>query len=83
MNTRVKKTFLFLLLAAMGGLGCELIVDFDRTKIPVDDAGAVDAAPADATNDVVEDAPVDAPVDAPAEAASDAGGGDADADADQ
>ncbi len=48
----IRQGVLFVFAAATFGLGCELIVDFDRTKIPVDqndaaivtgDAAAVDA----------------------------------------
>lgn len=60
--------------------GCELAVDFDRTKI---DAGSVDAAIADVTaldaptstdggKDGTADAPVDGTSDAPVDGASDA-----------
>ncbi len=42
----IRKGVLFVVVAAVFGLGCELIVDFDRTKIPVEvvEAGAFDAA---------------------------------------
>lgn len=54
MKTSNIRNAVFLLLAASAlTLGCELIVDFDRTRIPADNADAavvVDAAPAaDAT----------------------------------
>jgi hypothetical protein len=44
--SRIRKGVVFGILAATLGLGCELIVDFDRTKIPVegnDGATATDA----------------------------------------
>ena len=50
----IRKGVLFVFVGATFGLGCELIVDFDRTKIPVEgnDAaiGAGDAS-IDAPND--------------------------------
>ncbi len=49
----IRKGVLFVVVAATFGLGCELIVDFDRTKIPVE---GNDAA-------IVTDASVDAPID--------------------
>jgi hypothetical protein len=57
------------ILAAMVGsglvlVGCELIVDFDRTKIPIEDAGSV------TTDAPATDAPV---TDAPAETGGDGG----------
>jgi hypothetical protein len=80
---RIKRTLFLIAFGSMFALGCELIVDFDRTKIPVEDAGAgpVDAAPQDATaSDAELDAPGDAPSDAPsASDASDAGEDAADA----
>ena len=50
----IRKGVLFVVAASTFGLGCELIVDFDRTKIPVEgnDAAIVtDASPIDATFD--------------------------------
>lgn len=35
-RTRIRKGLFLLSLASMFALGCELIVDFDRTKIPVE-----------------------------------------------
>lgn len=49
----IRKGVLFVVVAATFGLGCELIVDFDRTKIPVE---GNDAA-------IVTDASLDAPID--------------------
>jgi hypothetical protein len=49
----IRKGVLFVVVAAVFGLGCELIVDFDRTKIPVE---GNDAA-------IVTDASLDAPID--------------------
>jgi hypothetical protein len=72
---RIKRTLFLIAFGSMFALGCELIVDFDRTKSPVADAGAVDAAPQDSSvPDAEADAPADAPSDAPqASDASDAG----------
>jgi hypothetical protein len=71
------------LLTVASVAGCELIVDFDRTKIPADvpdvavvpgvDA-QVDTGPA---TDSAVDAPVDSAADAPADSAADAGSSDA------
>jgi len=49
----IRKGVLFVVATATFGLGCELIVDFDRTKIPVE------------VNDgaIVTDASLDAPID--------------------
>jgi hypothetical protein len=63
------------LLASVGVLGCELALDFDRTKI---DGGGIDAslsdAPFEAAGDVGTDAPpADAGQDAAGEAGADAG----------
>jgi hypothetical protein len=49
----IRRGVLFVVATATLGLGCELIVDFDRTKIPVE---GNDAA-------IVTDASIDAPVD--------------------
>jgi len=81
----IRKTFLFAFAAAFFGLGCELIVDFDRSRIPVESADA--QAPGDSSVDSNTDTGVDSAVDAsdaqPEAAPSDAGdGGDADADPD-
>ncbi len=50
----IRKGVLFVFVGATFGLGCELIVDFDRTKIPVEgnDAAIV-------TGDAAIDAPID------------------------
>ncbi len=50
----IRKGVLFVFVGAVFGLGCELIVDFDRTKIPVEgnDAAIV-------TGDASLDAPFD------------------------
>jgi hypothetical protein len=50
----IRKGVLFVFVGATFGLGCELIVDFDRTKIPVEgnDAAIV-------TGDASIDAPID------------------------
>jgi hypothetical protein len=56
------------LVVAAATAGCELIVDFDRTKI---DAGATDATVSDVTNPPI-DAPVDSPVDAGKDSPADA-----------
>jgi hypothetical protein len=50
----IRKGVLFVVVSATFGLGCELIVDFDRTKIPVE---GNDAA-------IVSDGSIDAPFDA-------------------
>lgn len=81
------------LLALLGGAalaGCELIVDFDRSTIPVEDAGVPDATTpppvVDAGGDAADAADDDAAVDDAGDggdSADDAGdGGDADDDAD-
>ena len=49
----IRRGVLFVVATATLGLGCELIVDFDRTKIPVE---GNDAA-------IVTDASLDAPID--------------------
>jgi hypothetical protein len=36
--SRIRKGVVFVVVAGALGLGCELIVDFDRTKIPVEGA---------------------------------------------
>jgi hypothetical protein len=70
---RIRKTLLLASMTSMLLLGCELIVDFDRTKIPVEDAGAIDATP----NETSVDAPTDtgnneAAVDSGTDSAADA-----------
>lgn len=73
----MKKLFVFALVTSMLALGCELIVDFDRTKIvgeDVPETGAADGQPTiDATTiDTGTDAPAaDTGTDAPADAAAD------------
>ncbi|MBK8216007.1 MAG: hypothetical protein IPK71_19950 [Myxococcales bacterium] len=89
-----KKARLLLLVASLGVAflaGCELIVDFDRTKIPAEavdssvpprdsstDTSAPDAG-SDATADATVDATPDASPDAASDASSDASGDAADA----
>ena len=81
MRSPMKRLFVFALFAvasSMLALGCELIVDFDRTKIvgeEVPETGADATTPAlDATpTDTGTDAPVDTGIDSPADTgASDA-----------
>lgn len=79
--SKIQKGLVFGVLSAMAFLaGCELIVDFDRTKIPVDtadvevpgeggspvDGGTDDATPGDDAGDA-GDASDDAPSDAAAD----------------
>ena len=83
-NTRsLKKVVLLATLASSFVLGCELIVDFDRTRIPVEGG---DATTADVVNPPVGDTgtpDTSTPADAAPEASTDAGfEGDADAEAD-
>jgi hypothetical protein len=79
----IRKGLLFVSFASMLALGCELIVDFDRTLIPVEgaDTGIPDVDAPDAELDAPIDAIglVDAEPDAEPDAESDAGS-DADAD---
>jgi hypothetical protein len=42
--SNIRKGVLFAIVAGALGLGCELIVDFDRTKIPVEGSDAATAA---------------------------------------
>lgn len=49
----IRRGVLFVAAAATFGLGCELIVDFDRTKIPVEENDGA----------IVADASLDAPID--------------------
>lgn len=74
---RIRKGLILLSLASMFALGCELIVDFDRTKIPVESTET--GAPGDAAlPDVATDAPTgDATTDADAETPDAADAGDA------
>jgi hypothetical protein len=84
--TRIRKGLALVIAASALGLGCELIVDFDRTKIPVEGTDATPQPTPDATIDTGIDTGKDAPVDSPAEAAPDAAADapdDADPDADQ
>ncbi len=55
---RLKKALLLVALGSSFVLGCELIVDFDRTKIPVEDSGAptTDGSPEEAGTDAAEEA---------------------------
>lgn len=87
MKTRTLKRSLVLVTLAAGTLaiGCELIVDFDRSKIPVElpDGPVVDAAGGDDAIAPIDEAGVDA--EAPeedAEAPEEDAGADAEADAD-
>ncbi len=61
--SRIRHGLVLVIAASAMGLGCELIVDFDRTKIPVEgtDATATDAT----TTDSAIDAPVDTGSDVP------------------
>jgi hypothetical protein len=59
----MKKAFVLALVSSMLALGCELIVDFDRTKIvgeEVPETGAADGTPG------IDASPVDTGTDAPA-----------------
>jgi len=83
--SRIRKGVVFVIAAGALGLGCELIVDFDRTKIPVESSDAavgtdssVDASfdtsqPDTSTADAADAA--DASDDADAADAADADGG--------
>jgi hypothetical protein len=75
---KVKKALLLAIALSAFGLGCELIVDFDRSRIPVEGA---DATPAiDATVDVTTDQSVpDADAGDAKEGGDADGGSDADA----
>lgn len=78
MRSPMQKLFVFALVSSVFALGCELIVDFDRTKIvgeDVPETGTDATTPAlDATaTDTGTDAPADTGADAPADTgASDA-----------
>jgi hypothetical protein len=77
MRSPIKKLFVFALVSSMAALGCELIVDFDRTKIvgeEVPETGVPDGTTVDASPlDTGTDAPAaDTGTDAPADAADDA-----------
>lgn len=54
--SNIRKGVLFAVVAGALGLGCELIVDFDRTKIPVEGSDAAVAADSsiDASFDVTQ-----------------------------
>jgi hypothetical protein len=53
--SRLRKALLFVIAASALGLGCELIVDFDRTKIPVEGSDGAVVVP--------DGSSVDAPID--------------------
>ncbi len=76
---RVRRAVALSCALVLAAAGCELAVDFDRTKI---DAGSIDASiadvvatdsptPRDSGPDVAVDAPPDAPIDAPLDALGD------------
>lgn len=75
MKSTLRKGLILVSVASSLVLGCELIVDFDRTKIPVE---GTDASPADGS--VAEGGGTDSSTDAPSEA-SEAGDADASTDA--
>lgn len=77
----VRRAFALSCALVLAAAGCELAVDFDRTKI---DAGSIDASIADVVAidspstttrdsgpDVAVDAPTDAPIDAPLDTLAD------------
>ena len=77
MRSPMQKLFVFALVSSVFALGCELIVDFDRTKIvgeEVPETGSDATTPTlDATaTDAGTDAPADTSADSPADGASDA-----------
>ncbi len=89
MNSKMKKAFVLALVSSSLALGCELIVDFDRTRIPVEgapeasadgatppDTGAPDTGADTGATDAATDA-TDAGTDATTDAAD--AGEDADA----
>ena len=83
MRSPMQKLFVFALVSSMSALGCELIVDFDRTKIVGDE---VPEAGTDATTPALDATATDTGTDAPAadtgtDAGTDTGTSDA-ADAD-
>ena len=51
---KIRKGIVFVVAAGALGLGCELIVDFDRTKIPVEGSDAT--TPGDSSVDATIDA---------------------------
>lgn len=63
MRSPMKKAFVLALVSSMLALGCELIVDFDRTKIvgeEVPETGTSETGPIDSsTIDTGSDAPAD------------------------
>ncbi|MBX3185613.1 MAG: hypothetical protein KF819_01305 [Labilithrix sp.] len=70
---KLRKGLALVIAASAFGLGCELIVDFDRTKIPVEGTDATPQPTPDGGGiDTGVDTGQDVAVDAPAEA-SDAG----------
>lgn len=80
--TKIQKGLVFTIISlGVFAAGCELIVDFDRTRIPIEvpETGASDAAP-DSTTAPPDAAPDATTTDADAAPESDAGdGGDEDA----
>src|SRR5205823_2756945 len=59
MHARRLKNAILVVAAGSGFvLGCELIVDFDRTKIPIEDSGApiVDGSPVETGTDAAQEA---------------------------
>jgi hypothetical protein len=83
-NNKIQKFLVLVTLSAgVFAVGCELIVDFDRTKIPVEvtEASVVDSAPPSEAS--TPEAGPDAGPDAEADATTEASVADADADADQ
>lgn len=73
MNKKTRALFLAIPLGVALLAGCELIVDFDRTRIPAD-ATDSSVTPKDAQTDTAApDATSDATTDATSDAATDAG----------
>ena len=83
MRSPMQKLFVFALVSSLFALGCELIVDFDRTKIvgeDVPETGTDGSTPAlDAT---ATETGTDATADTGTDAAADTGSDAADADTD-
>ncbi len=79
--SKIRKAIVLIVAASTFALGCELIVDFDRTKIPVETieaGGALDASSLDDANGGGTDSGTDSGVDAAETSTEDAGdGGDA------
>lgn len=85
MNTKNFFRFSALFAVALPLVACELLVDFDRTKIPADDAGAVvdsgvsvgdataDAAAVDGATDGATAPDAIVPADAGSDSATDSG----------